>query len=91
MANNWISQTGEIYDKKNGLGTPRPMQPRRAMFLNGTNQYIVSNLESPITSYPFSLFGFVKKSETSIQSLISISANSTSSNYTSYLSDKLRY
>lgn len=47
---------GIVYDERRGLGTPRSVQPRRAMLLNGTNQAVSYSLPSPMT-YPFSLFG----------------------------------
>jgi len=53
-----VTETGIVLDERRGLGTPRPVQPRRAMLLNGTNQYGTYSLREPIAQYPFTLFGW---------------------------------
>jgi hypothetical protein len=47
---------GVVVDERRGLGTARPVQPRRAMLLNGTNQKVTYNLPTPM-AYPWSVFG----------------------------------
>jgi hypothetical protein len=77
---------GIVYDERRGLGTARPVQPRRAMSFNGTNQYGWIAID-PVTSFPFSVFGWARKSTTTIEDLCGISASSSSTQYYSFRID----
>jgi hypothetical protein len=72
---------GIVYDERRGLGTARPVQPRRAMLFNGTNQYVVHTLPSPIAAYPFTLFGWGEKTDSSVEYAVCIGSSSSAVKY----------
>jgi hypothetical protein len=78
---------GVVVDERRGLGTARPVQPRRAMLFNGTNQYVVHTLPSPISAYPFTLFGWGKKSGTSTRAIVGIGWPTSGTKHATLMAD----
>lgn len=83
----WISQTGEVFDQRLDLGDPRPAQPRRAIEWNGTNQHGFQSI-FPVVSFPFSLFAWARKSNTTLQSVVGISSSLSNAKHFTFLMDE---
>ena len=79
----WISETGEVYDQRLGLGDDRDPQPMRCIESNGTNQYAWIPVD-PVTEFPFTLFGWARIQNTNpalVPAIIGISASSGTNIY----------
>jgi hypothetical protein len=81
----WLSKRapsidGIVYDDRRGLGTPRDPQPMRCLQLNGTNQYIRMSV-NPVKEFPFTLFGWARKSNTDSQALCAVSSAFTDNQF----------
>lgn len=77
---NWVDESGLIRDARVGLGDTRSMQPLRALSFNGTNQYGWIAID-PVTEFPFTIFGWAKKSNTTLQTICGISSHSNGAKY----------
>jgi hypothetical protein len=77
---------GIVYDERRGLGTARPVQPMRALDLNGTNQYGWIDVDQ--VNYPFSLFAWADTDIDGYGGLLSVSDPSSSARFlTLYIDD----
>ena len=66
-----------VLDQRTGLGTPRLPEPRRCLEFNGTNQYGWIPID-PVTEFPFTIFGWARKSDTTLETIFGIGASSAS-------------
>jgi hypothetical protein len=78
---------GVVLEERRGLGTPRDPQPMRCIEWNGTNQYGFQSI-FPVVSFPFSLFAWARKSNTSLQSVVGISSSLSNAKHFTLLMDE---
>lgn len=63
---------GLVVDERRGLGDARPELPGRAMSFDGTSQYAWIPVD-PVTTFPFTLFGWANKTASTTRWLVSVS------------------
>jgi hypothetical protein len=81
------SETGLIYDDRRGLGSLRPIQPRRCREFNGTNQYLWIAID-PLVAFPFTLFGWYRTSNNTSRTLCGVGSTAFTTKYMNLLVDE---